>query len=106
MITLPIDSSAVLLLLGEPRPKFKDRAAGVVDVDRETNQPLVSLDLALMVTNARPQMIQVSVPQPGVGEGLTVGLPVRATGLTYISGEKNGRHWEIFRADAVASRAA
>ena len=101
MLTLPLESSLTLLVLSEPRPQYKDRANGVMAVDRDTNAPLVTMDLALPMPGGRPQMLQVSIPQPGIPEGLSVGTSVRATGLTYMSGEKNGRRWEIYRASAV-----
>ena len=50
-----------------------------------------------------PQMLRVSVPRPGLADKLAAGVFVKATGLTFITGEKNGRTWQIFRAAALTA---
>jgi hypothetical protein len=102
MLILPIDPSRSLLLLSAPSPQFKDRAAGIPATDRDTGAPLMEATLALPTDNGAPQVLRVSIPAPGVPDGLAMGQMVKATGLTFLTGEKNGRTWQIFRATALA----
>jgi hypothetical protein len=57
----------------------------------------------LPVDGGAPQVLRVAVPQPGVPDGLTMGSMVKATGLVFLTGEKNGRTWQMFRASAVTA---
>ena len=101
MLVLPIDTSRPLLLLSAPSPQFKDRANGVPATDRDTGAPLMEATVALPSENGAPQVLRVSIPAPGVPDGLGMGQMVKATGLTFLTGEKNGRTWQIFRAAAL-----
>jgi hypothetical protein len=103
MLVLPIDTSRPLLVLAPPTPQLKDRANGVVATDRDTGQPLADLSLALPVDGGTPTVLRVTVPQPGIPEGLTMGSQVKATGLLFLTGEKNGRTWQMFRASAITA---
>jgi hypothetical protein len=101
MMILPIDPSRPLLLLSSPSPQFKDRANGIPATDRDTGAPLMEATLALPTDNGAPQVLRVSIPAPGVPDGLAMGQMVKATGLTFLTGAKNGRTWQIFRAVAL-----
>ncbi len=101
MLILPIDPTRPLLLLSTPSPQFKDRANGVRATDRDTGAPLIEATVALPSENGAPQVLRVSIPAPGVPDGLGMGQMVKATGLTFLTGEKNGRTWQIFRATAL-----
>jgi hypothetical protein len=101
VLILPIDPTRPLLLLSAPSPQFKDRAAGIPATDRDTGAPLMEATLALPSENGAPQVLRVSIPAPGVPDGLGMGQMVKATGLTFLTGEKNGRTWQIFRAAAL-----
>ena len=101
MMILPIDPSRPLLLLSTPSPQFKDRANGIPATDRDTGAPLMEASVALPTENGAPQVLRASVPAPGVPDGLAMGQMVKATGLTFLTGEKNGRTWQIFRATAL-----
>lgn len=101
MLVLPLDTSRPLLVLAAPTPQFKDRAAGVVATDRDTGAPLADVSLALPVDGGAPTVLRVTVPQPGIPEGLTMGSLVKAAGLVFLTGEKNGRTWQMFRAASV-----
>jgi hypothetical protein len=101
MLVLPIDGSRTLLVLGLPVPQFKDKANGVAATDRVTGALLAEAPLALTVEGGQPQVLRVSVPQPAIPKDLAVGQMVRAAGLTFIAGEKNGRAWQIFRAESL-----
>ncbi|WP_028567813.1 hypothetical protein [Salinispora tropica] len=103
MLVLPIDGSQTLLVLAVPAPQFKDKANGVAATDRVTGEPLVEVPLALMVEGGQPQVLRVSVPQSSVPKDLAVGQMVKASGLTFVAGEKNGRAWQIFRASALTA---
>jgi len=103
MLVLPIDTARPLLVLGEPVPQFRDRANGVIATDRDTGAPLAEVSLALPVEGGAPQLMRVSLPQPGVPAGLAMGALVKATGLLFLTGEKNGRTWQIFRAQALTA---
>jgi len=98
---IPVDTSmATILMASEARPQIRNRETGEVAVDRDTGAALMTADL-LFNLGGRPELIQVSVPKPGVPEDLFVGAAIRVTGLVYMTGEKNGRRWEIFRASAL-----
>jgi hypothetical protein len=103
MLVLPVDGSRTLLVLARPAPQYKDKANGVAATDRETGAPLVEVPLALTLEGGQPQVLRVSVPQPGVPKDLAVGQMVRASGLTFLTGETNGRSWQIFRASGLTA---
>jgi hypothetical protein len=103
MMVLPLDNSRGLLVLAAPAPQFKDKANGVAATDRDTGAPLVEVAVALTVDGGTPQVLRVSVPAPGVPKDLAIGHLVKATGLTLVTGEKNGRSWQIFRASALTA---
>src|SRR5262245_18888914 len=104
VLVLPIDAGRSLLVLSVPVARFRDRAAGVRETDRDTGAPVVELTLALTgADGAAPQVLRVSVPEPGVPANLAVGSAVRATGLTLVSGEKNGLTWQMFKASALTA---
>jgi hypothetical protein len=48
-------------------------------------------------------VLRISLPEPGVPKGLAVGQMVRASELVFVSGEKNGRTWQIFRAASLTA---
>jgi len=101
MRTIPVDTSVGLLFTaGGARPQIRNHVTGELATDRDTGAPLMTVDLVFN-TGGRPELIQVSIPRPGIPEELEAGMPVKVTGLIYMTGEKNGRRWEIFRADAV-----
>jgi hypothetical protein len=101
MLVLPIDGSRPLLILKAPEPQFKDKDRKVPVTDRATGAPMVEVPVALTLDDGPPQLLRVSVPQPGIPAGVAVGVHVKATGLTFITGEKDGRSWSIFRASAL-----
>jgi hypothetical protein len=103
MLVLPIDGSRALLVLATPVPQYKDRSAGIVATDRVTGAPLVEVPVALTVDGGQPQVLRISLPEPGVPKGLAVGQMVRASELMFVSGEKNGRTWQIFRAASLTA---
>lgn len=103
MLILPIDTTKALLVLAPPAPQFKDRANGVVATDRDTGAPLAEISLALPMNGGSAQVLRVTVPQLGMPDGLAMGSLVKATGLVFLTGEKNGRTWQMFRVSAVTA---
>jgi hypothetical protein len=103
MLVLPIDGSGALLVLASPAPQYKDKTNGVLATDRTTGAPVVEVPVALTVEGGQPQVLRISAPQPSVPKDLVVGQMVRASGLMFIAGEKNGRAWQIFRVSALTA---
>jgi hypothetical protein len=101
MWVLPIENRG-LLVLGGPVSQYRDKERNEPATDRDTGAPLVEVTVALTVEGGQPQVLRVSLPQPGVPKDLAVGQMVRPTGLTMVAGEKNGRAWQIFRATSLA----
>nr|WP_244945608.1 hypothetical protein [Couchioplanes caeruleus] len=90
-------------MLAPPVPQFKDKEKQVPATDRDTGAALAEVPLSLIMDGGQPQVLRVSIPQPSVPQGLTTGQLVKATGLTLIAGEKNGRAWQMFRAAALTT---
>ncbi|MCX5122913.1 hypothetical protein ACFWBF_27660 [Streptomyces sp. NPDC060028] len=110
MKTMPIDQSQALeILASEPRPQFKDREGREAAIDRATGAQLHQVDV-MFAFNGRAEVITVKVPEPGLGKGLKVGMPVVFTGLVASAWENeiNGkdRHGISLRADAVTVKTA
>lgn len=101
MFVLPLDTTHPLLVLAAPAAQMKDRANGVAATDRDTGAPLMEISVALTVGGGQPQVLRVSVPEPGVPASLAMGHMVKATGLTFITGDKAGRSWHMFKASAL-----
>lgn len=97
MIALPLDPSLTLVALSEPRPQIKDQKSGEVSVDTLTGQPLYQIDAALSVPGGRPMTFQLTVLANGLSE-VPLYAPFHAVGLTFMTGEKNGRTWQIYKA--------
>lgn len=100
MLVLPIETRP-LLVLAQPVPLFKDKEKQEAATDRDTGAALVEVSVSLTSDTGTPQVLRVSVPAPGVPKDLAMGHLVKATGLTLIAGEKNGRAWQMFRASAL-----
>lgn len=103
MFVLPLDTSQTLLVLAAPAAQMKDRANGVVATDRDTGVPLMEVSVALTLDGGQPQVLRVSVPKPGCPDSLAMGHLVKATGLTFITGDKAGRAWHMFKASALTA---
>ncbi|MGV0097362.1 SCO3933 family regulatory protein [Streptomyces californicus] len=105
MRVIPVDVSAATLLVTKlPEVKVKDRQTGEVAVDPTTNQRLMVLEL-VFIAQGGSDMIKVTVPEPGIGEGLVMGAPVILSGLVARPWESEFggrmRHGIAYRADAV-----
>ena len=105
MRVIPVDVSAATLLVTKlPEVKVKDRQTGEVAVDPATNQRLMVLEL-VFIAQGGSDMIKVTVPEAGIGEGLAMGAPVILSGLVARPWESEFggrmRHGIAYRADAV-----
>jgi hypothetical protein len=101
MISLPLDPSLTLIALSEPRPQIKNQQTGEISTDRDTGQKMYQLDVALTVPGGRPMTFQLAVPESGLSDEVAVYSPMHAVGLMFITGEKNGRTWQMYRASGI-----
>ncbi|MEU9923779.1 hypothetical protein AB0H51_21215 [Streptomyces griseoluteus] len=96
-------SAATLVVTKLPEVKVKGRQTGEIAVDPVTNQRLMTLELVFIAAGGS-DMIKVTVPEQGVGEGLVMGAPVILSGLVARPWESEfggrGRHGIAYRADA------
>lgn len=109
MRRIPVDTShAMLMIATEPQPKFKDRETGEIATDRETGASLYTVGVVFIADGAA-DVLQVTVPEPGIPSGLTAGAPITVTGLGAIPWENNfngqARHGITFRASALTVKA-
>ncbi|MGD3105526.1 hypothetical protein [Streptomyces sp. YGL11-2] len=63
-----------------PVPKWADQEKGERALDRETNAPLYTVMIFLM-EGERAEALKVTVPQPGLPNGLKPGMPVKTVDL-------------------------
>ena len=101
MISLPLDPSLTLIALSEPRPQIKNQQTGEIATDRDTGARMYQMDVALTVPGGRPMTFQLAIPENGISEDVVAPMPFHAVGLTFISGEKNGRTWQMYRAAGI-----
>lgn len=105
MRVIPVDVSAATLLITKlPEIKMRDRQAGEVAVDPVTNERLMVMEL-VFIAQGGSDMLKVTVPEKGIGEGLVMGAPVILSGLVARPWESEFggrmRHGIAYRADAV-----
>ncbi|MEU3663078.1 hypothetical protein AB0E77_25605 [Streptomyces sp. NPDC032940] len=106
MRVIRVDASAATILLTEaPVPKVRDRQTGEIAKDAMTGEALMTVGV-VYIDEGESSLIQVTVPESGVTEGLTVGAPVSLPGLVARPWQSvfNGRerHGIAYRATAVA----
>jgi hypothetical protein len=98
--------TAVVFVATAPMPKLANKATGERAIDRETNAPLSTVGL-LVSDDGEGNLYQVTIPETGIPESLTPGMPVSVTGLKARDWENefNGqkRHGISFRAIAITS---
>ncbi len=104
MSSFKIDTStAVVVLMVAPTPKV-NRQTGEVLTDRESGDKLMTLGVTV-ADEGEANLYTINVPESGIPEGLTVGMPVAVTGLRARTWENtfNGeKRWGLaFRAVAV-----
>ncbi|MEV6212607.1 hypothetical protein [Kitasatospora sp. NPDC051914] len=102
---IPVDTTGALVMVAqEPRPKLKNRQTGEMALDAETGVPLLTLDVTF-VANGQADILSLTVPQPGIPEGLVPGSLVSLVKLiarpweNEFNGQK--RFGIAYRAEAV-----
>ncbi|MFF3602109.1 hypothetical protein [Streptomyces sp. NPDC002463] len=97
-------STAVVFVATAPVPKLVSKQTGERAMDRETGAGLSTVGL-LISDEGEGNLYQVTIPETGLPEGLTPGMPVSVIGLKARDWENtfNGqtRHGISFRAVAV-----
>ena len=97
-------STAVVFVATAPTPKLVSKQTGERAMDRESGAGLSSVGL-LISDEGEGNLYQVTIPETGLPEGLTPGMPVSVIGLKARDWENtfNGqtRHGISFRAVAV-----
>ncbi|NEC34382.1 hypothetical protein [Streptomyces rubrogriseus] len=106
MRVIRVDASTATILLTEaPTPKVRDRQTGEIAKDAVTGEALMTVGV-VYIDEGESSLFQVTVPETGVSEGLTVGAPVSLPGLVARPWESvfNGkeRHGIAYRATAIA----
>ncbi|MFI8947584.1 hypothetical protein ACIGO6_13820 [Streptomyces sp. NPDC053750] len=106
MRVIRVDASTATILLTEaPAPKVRDRQTGEIAKDVLTGEALMTVGV-VYIDEGESSLFQVTVPETGVSEGLTVGAPVTLPGLVARPWESvfNGkeRHGIAYRATAIA----
>ncbi|MFF5128214.1 hypothetical protein ACFY41_14990 [Streptomyces syringium] len=107
MRQIPVDTSTAMLMVAQPpQIKMKDKKNGVMAMDVESGEKLMTVDV-LFVSDGSAEVVTVAVPEPGISGELVMGTPVALTGLiarpweNEFNGQK--RHGISFRAVAVTS---
>ncbi|MEF9882707.1 SCO3933 family regulatory protein [Streptomyces sp. P9-A4] len=110
MRQIPVDTSAAMVMVAQPpAPKIANRQTGEIATDRETGTTLMTVDV-MFVMDGNAEILNLTVPETGISEELSMGTPVALTGVVARPWENefNGqkRHGISFRAVAVTSLAA
>ncbi|MFD7238757.1 hypothetical protein ACFWAT_26075 [Streptomyces syringium] len=97
-------STATILLTEAPEKKVKDRQTGEIAKDAVSGETLMKVGV-VYIDEGESSLLQVTVPESGITEGLTLGTPVALPGLIARPWESvfNGqqRHGIAYRAAAV-----
>ncbi|MFI1707985.1 SCO3933 family regulatory protein [Streptomyces griseoruber] len=105
MRVIRVDASTATILLTEaPAPKVRDRQTGEIAKDAVSGEALMTIGV-VYIDEGESSLIQVTIPESGVTDGLTVGAPVSLPGLVARPWQSvfNGRerHGIAYRAAAV-----
>jgi hypothetical protein len=97
-------STATILLTEAPAPKVRDRQTGEIAKDAVSGEALMTIGV-VYIDEGESSLIQVTIPESGVTDGLAVGAPVSLPGLvarpwqSVFNGQQ--RHGIAYRATAV-----
>ena len=101
-------SSATILLTESASPKVRDRQTGEIAKDAVSGEALMTVGV-VFIDEGESSLIQVTIPESGVTDGLNVGAPVSLPVLIARPWESvfNGqqRHGIAYRATAITSGA-
>ncbi|MEY9487337.1 MULTISPECIES: SCO3933 family regulatory protein [Streptomyces] len=105
MRVIRVDASTATILLTEaPAPKVRDRQTGEIAKDAVSGEALMTIGV-VYIDEGESSLIQVTIPESGVTDGLAVGAPVSLPGLvarpwqSVFNGQQ--RHGIAYRATAV-----
>jgi hypothetical protein len=104
--TIRVETSTATVLLTEaPEKKVRDRQTGEIAKDAVSGEELMKVGV-VFIDGGESSLVQVTVPESGITEGMTLGAPVTLVGLVARPWESvfNGqqRHGIAFRAEAIA----
>ncbi|OEU92022.1 hypothetical protein DB35_06590 [Streptomyces abyssalis] len=109
MRQIPVDTTTAAMMVAQPpQPKVINRQTGEIATDRDTGAKLMTVNV-MFAMDGNAEVLNVTVPETGVADELTMGTPVALTGLiarpweNEFNGQK--RHGISFRAVAVTSLA-
>ncbi|TQS39709.1 hypothetical protein [Cryptosporangium phraense] len=91
-------TNAILLCAGKAEPRYVRGSRTEIMTDRDTGAKLYRVPMVLIQPSAKPQLIEVTVPD---GVGLTVSAPLSAENLRANSYEFDGRSGISWRADSA-----
>lgn len=104
-MNLPLDSSRLLLAMGQPTPRIKDRQTGEIDTNRD-GVALYEVQAVMQVDGGNPLPMNISVPETGLVDAIDMGTKVKATGLMARTGvSKFGKEYVMFSASALTVQA-
>ncbi|OEJ52013.1 hypothetical protein [Streptomyces agglomeratus] len=110
MSSFKIDTStAIVFVAVEPKVKVINKQTGEIAVDRESGAKMMTVGLTI-ADEGEASLYTVSIPETGVPDGITLGMPVKVIGLkardweNTFNGEK--RFGIAFRAVALVAPSA
>lgn len=81
MRVIRIDASSATILLTEaPSPKVRDRQTGEIAKDTVSGEALMTVGV-VFIDEGESSLVQVTIPESGVTDGLTVGAGPRWAAL-------------------------
>lgn len=103
MAAFKIDTStAIVILVAPPVVKLKNKRTGEMAQDAETGAKLMNVSLAV-TDDGESSLYTVAIPEPGIAEGLTVGMAVSPVALKAREWENDYGHGLSFRAVALTA---
>jgi hypothetical protein len=94
MRSIPVDDRRFQQLMVAVPPKQQSKANQI------TGEVMWDVDL-FVIADERPDLLRVAVPESGLPKNLAPGGAVGVAGLTVVVWEKDGRHGQMFRCDAL-----
>jgi hypothetical protein len=99
MKSIPVDDRRFQQLVVAVPPRQQTKAHPI------TGEVMWDVDL-FVIADERPDLLRVAVPDSGLAKNLAPGGAVRVGGLTVVVWEKDGRHGQMFRCDALSPATA
>ncbi len=93
MRSIPVDDRRMELVVAVPPRQQKE-------ANKVTGEVMWDVDL-FVVSDERPDVLRVQVPESGLAKTLTPNTKVEASGLTAFTWEKDNRHGLMFRCESL-----